>query len=176
MDADDTAVLHEYANPDLYRGNLASHGPVHPWRKCAFRYFSETAFAAAAEPKELLIIPGASHVDLYDRADKIPFDRIAKFFGQHLAKTDAGNQAFAGSWPRTICLQQGTDVRIAPSSAATLPPSNKYLCQRQRVIDNNTLAFSTSLKTIRLPKRGGLYERSRNELCEHISRARFDRG
>jgi fermentation-respiration switch protein FrsA (DUF1100 family) len=49
------------------------------------RYFSETAFAAAAEPKELMIIPNASHTDLYDRMDKIPFDRIAEFFEQHLA-------------------------------------------------------------------------------------------
>lgn len=49
------------------------------------RYFSETAFAAASEPKELMIIPNASHTDLYDRLDKIPFDRIAAFFGQHLA-------------------------------------------------------------------------------------------
>lgn len=48
-------------------------------------YFSETAFAAAAEPKELVIIPDANHTDLYDRADKIPFDRIAAFFNQHLA-------------------------------------------------------------------------------------------
>ncbi len=47
-------------------------------------YFAETAFAAAAEPKELMIIPGASHTDLYDRMDKIPFDRMADFFGQHL--------------------------------------------------------------------------------------------
>lgn len=53
--------------------------------KAHSRYFSETAFAAAAEPKELMIIPGASHVDLYDRADKVPFDRMAEFFGQHLA-------------------------------------------------------------------------------------------
>ncbi|WP_414815740.1 alpha/beta hydrolase [Rhizobium sp. IY2] len=53
--------------------------------KAHSRYFSETAFAAAAEPKELMIIPGASHTDLYDRMDKIPFDRIAGFFGQHLA-------------------------------------------------------------------------------------------
>ncbi|WP_416066551.1 alpha/beta hydrolase [Rhizobium sp. ZK1] len=53
--------------------------------KAHSRYFSETAFAAAAEPKELMIIPGASHVDLYDRVDIIPFDRIAEFFGQHLA-------------------------------------------------------------------------------------------
>jgi len=48
------------------------------------RYFSETAFAAAAEPKELLIVPGAVHVDLYDRPDKIPFDQMAVFFRQHL--------------------------------------------------------------------------------------------
>jgi fermentation-respiration switch protein FrsA (DUF1100 family) len=49
------------------------------------RYFSETAFAAAAEPKELIIVPDATHTDLYDRMDKIPFDRIAEFFGQHLS-------------------------------------------------------------------------------------------
>src|SRR5690606_19348717 len=49
------------------------------------RYFSEDAYAAAAEPKELMIIPGANHVDLYDRTVKIPFDRLAAFFGQHLA-------------------------------------------------------------------------------------------
>ena len=48
------------------------------------RYFSETAYAAAAQPKELMIVKGASHVDLYDRMDKIPFDAIAGFFDQHL--------------------------------------------------------------------------------------------
>lgn len=48
-------------------------------------YFSETAYAAAAEPKELMIIPGASHVDLYDQMDKIPFDKLTSFFNQHLA-------------------------------------------------------------------------------------------
>ncbi|MER0852901.1 alpha/beta hydrolase [Pseudomonas aeruginosa] len=52
--------------------------------KAHSRYFSETAYAAAAEPKELLIVPGASHVDLYDRLDRIPFDRIAGFFDEHL--------------------------------------------------------------------------------------------
>lgn len=49
------------------------------------RYFSETAFAAAAEPKQLVIIPGASHVDLYDRVDIIPFDRLTRFFEEHLS-------------------------------------------------------------------------------------------
>lgn len=48
-------------------------------------YFSEAAYAAAAEPKELLIIPGASHTDLYDRVDMIPFDKVISFFSQHLA-------------------------------------------------------------------------------------------
>lgn len=50
------------------------------------RYFSETAYAAAAEPKELKIIPGANHVDLYDRLDVIPFDRLVEFFGQALSQ------------------------------------------------------------------------------------------
>lgn len=53
--------------------------------KAHSRYFSETAYAAAAEPKELVIIPGASHVDLYDRLDVIPFDRLTQFFREALS-------------------------------------------------------------------------------------------
>ncbi|MCJ8139158.1 alpha/beta hydrolase [Falsirhodobacter halotolerans] len=49
------------------------------------RYFSEDAHAAAAEPKELVIIDGADHVDLYDRKDVIPFARLQSFFEGHLA-------------------------------------------------------------------------------------------
>jgi fermentation-respiration switch protein FrsA (DUF1100 family) len=53
--------------------------------KAHSRYFSETAYAAAAEPKELLIIPGASHVDLYDDQKKlIPWDKLTSFFTEHL--------------------------------------------------------------------------------------------
>ncbi len=48
------------------------------------RYFSEDIYKAAAEPKELMIIPNTNHVDLYDRLDKIPFDRITTFFNTHL--------------------------------------------------------------------------------------------
>lgn len=48
------------------------------------RYFSETAYAAAAEPKELLIVKGATHVDLYDQVDKIPFDAMTAFFNKSL--------------------------------------------------------------------------------------------
>ncbi|MDD0839862.1 alpha/beta hydrolase [Curvibacter sp. HBC61] len=46
------------------------------------RYYSEDLYQAAAEPKQLLIVPGADHVDLYDRLDKIPFDEIERFFRQ----------------------------------------------------------------------------------------------
>jgi fermentation-respiration switch protein FrsA (DUF1100 family) len=49
------------------------------------RFFSEIAYAAAAEPKELLLIEGANHTDLYDKVNVIPFDRLQAFFGQHLA-------------------------------------------------------------------------------------------
>lgn len=48
------------------------------------RYFSEDAYKAAAEPKELVIIPNAAHVDLYDRLNIIPFDKLEKFFEDNL--------------------------------------------------------------------------------------------
>jgi uncharacterized protein len=44
------------------------------------RFFSENAYAAAAEPKELYIVPDAIHIDLYDKVDKIPFDKIEEFY------------------------------------------------------------------------------------------------
>jgi fermentation-respiration switch protein FrsA (DUF1100 family) len=53
--------------------------------KAHSRYFSETAYAAAEEPKELMIIPGAVHTDLYDRVDVIPFDALTAFFQKNLA-------------------------------------------------------------------------------------------
>jgi uncharacterized protein len=48
------------------------------------RYYSEDIYKMASEPKELVIVPGTDHVDLYDRLDKIPFDKITSFFNQHL--------------------------------------------------------------------------------------------
>ncbi|MCL6424930.1 alpha/beta hydrolase [Bacillus subtilis] len=44
------------------------------------RYFSEDAYELAAEPKELYIVPNAGHVDLYDKTDVIPFDKLEAFF------------------------------------------------------------------------------------------------
>lgn len=48
------------------------------------REFSEDAYRLAAEPKELYIVPGAGHVDLYDRVGLIPFDKLEAFFTQYL--------------------------------------------------------------------------------------------
>ncbi|HOP46551.1 MAG TPA: alpha/beta hydrolase [Desulfobacteraceae bacterium] len=48
------------------------------------RYFTEDAWEMASEPKELYIVPGARHIDLYDRTDMIPFDRLTAFFTEHL--------------------------------------------------------------------------------------------
>lgn len=48
------------------------------------KYFSEDAYAAASEPKELMIIPGKVHTDLYDQLDVIPFDKLEKFFSDNL--------------------------------------------------------------------------------------------
>ncbi|WP_396335933.1 alpha/beta hydrolase [Chryseobacterium soli] len=52
--------------------------------KAHSRYFSEDAFKAAAQPKELVIVPGAVHTDLYDKLDKIPFDTLENFFKTNL--------------------------------------------------------------------------------------------
>lgn len=56
------------------------------------REFSEDAYQRAAEPKELHWVPGAGHVDLYDRVSLIPWDKLTAFFGQHLGQraTPAG--------------------------------------------------------------------------------------
>lgn len=52
--------------------------------KAHSRYFSETAFQNANEPKELVIVPNAVHVDLYDKIDVIPFDKMDTFFRKNL--------------------------------------------------------------------------------------------
>jgi fermentation-respiration switch protein FrsA (DUF1100 family) len=47
--------------------------------------FSEEAYRLADQPKELYRVKGAGHVDLYDRVDLIPFDKLSVFFKQNLA-------------------------------------------------------------------------------------------
>lgn len=48
------------------------------------RFFSENVYEAAAEPKEIYVVPDAIHIDLYDRVDKIPFDKLEDFFKKNL--------------------------------------------------------------------------------------------
>lgn len=49
------------------------------------RAFSEAVCARAKEPKELYVVEDAEHIDLYDRTDRIPFDKIESFFKEALA-------------------------------------------------------------------------------------------
>ncbi len=48
-------------------------------------YFGKTAYSLlTGNNKELVIVPGATHTDLYDQLDKIPFDKITEFFNKYL--------------------------------------------------------------------------------------------
>ncbi len=59
---------------------LVIHG-----EKAHSRYFGEDAFQRlTGENKELLIVPGASHTDLYDQTNIIPFEKLNAFFGANL--------------------------------------------------------------------------------------------
>lgn len=67
-------------SPEIRNAVLMIHG-----EKAHSRYFSEDAFKKLkGDNKELLIIPGANHVDLYDNTEKIPFDKIEEFFKKNL--------------------------------------------------------------------------------------------
>ena len=46
--------------------------------------FTEEAYRLAGQPKELVWVKGAGHVDLYDRVDLIPFDKLTAFFKHNL--------------------------------------------------------------------------------------------
>ncbi|WP_119307044.1 alpha/beta hydrolase [Cohaesibacter haloalkalitolerans] len=52
--------------------------------KAHSRTFGDEAFKRAKDPKELYVVPGARHIDLYDRVDMIPFEKISNFFSQNL--------------------------------------------------------------------------------------------
>ena len=48
------------------------------------KFFSENAYASAKEPKEIYTVEDAEHIDLYDRVDRIPFDKLEEFFKTNL--------------------------------------------------------------------------------------------
>ena len=68
-----------YSN-EIHNAVLMIHG-----EKAHSRYFSEDAFKKLkGDNKELYIVEGANHVDLYDNLEKIPFDKIEQFFNTYL--------------------------------------------------------------------------------------------
>ena len=68
-----------------YAGEIRSAVLLVHGEKAHSRYFSETAYGKfTGDNKELFIIPGASHTDLYDQMDVIPFEKLKAFFGEHL--------------------------------------------------------------------------------------------
>ena len=68
-----------------YVGEIRSAVLLIHGEKAHSRYFSEDTFKKLkGDNKELLIIPGANHTDLYDRMDIIPFDKIEAFFKTYL--------------------------------------------------------------------------------------------
>ena len=76
-------ILH-YSN-EIRSAVMVLHGD-----KAHSCYFGKDAYAAMTDGnkyrdnKELLLVPGASHTDLYDQTDIIPFDKIEQFFNQNL--------------------------------------------------------------------------------------------
>ena len=68
-----------------YAGEIRSAVLVMHGEKAHSCYFSKDAFSKrTGDNKELLLIPGAVHTDLYDRTDIIPFGRLEAFFGKYL--------------------------------------------------------------------------------------------
>jgi fermentation-respiration switch protein FrsA (DUF1100 family) len=63
--------------------------------KAHSREFSEDAYNRAGQPKELVVIPNAGHVDLYDKTDLIPFDKLETFFRQHLKENNGSKSVQA---------------------------------------------------------------------------------
>ena len=60
------------------------------------RAFSEAAYAAANEPKELYVVDGAMHIDLYDDTAKIPFDKIESFLKDALVTDSFPGNGLSG--------------------------------------------------------------------------------
>ncbi|MRH72014.1 alpha/beta hydrolase [Lactobacillus reuteri] len=54
--------------------------------KAHSRYMAEDAYKRLTDPKELVLVPNATHTDLYDQMDKIPFDKFESFFKENLNK------------------------------------------------------------------------------------------
>ena len=68
-----------------YAGEIRSAVLLVHGEKAHSRYFSEGAYEKlTGDNKELMIIPGANHVDLYDNLAAIPFEKLRSFFEEYL--------------------------------------------------------------------------------------------
>lgn len=68
-----------------YIGEIGSAAMIVHGEKAHSRYFGEDAFKRLkGDNKKLVIVPGASHTDLYDNMEKIPFDGIEEFYRTYL--------------------------------------------------------------------------------------------
>jgi fermentation-respiration switch protein FrsA (DUF1100 family) len=52
--------------------------------KAHSKYFADAVYEKLKSPKQEIVVPGATHTDLYDQMDKIPFDKLVAFFNNNL--------------------------------------------------------------------------------------------
>lgn len=95
--------------------------------KAHSRYFSEDAFKKLkGNNKELLIIPGANHTDLYDNMNKIPFDKIAAFFHKYLGRPrmeETGTEKITvrpALWFPVSCRKEALVVKLCSAEVSRL--------------------------------------------------------
>ncbi len=83
---DVTSPLSFIHMPQLtYAGEIRNAVLIVHGEKAHSRYFGEDAYKTLqGDTKELMRLPGASHVDLYDRTDIVPFDKFQSFFTENL--------------------------------------------------------------------------------------------
>ena len=71
--------------------------------------FSERAYEMAAKPKELYIVEDAEYIDLYDRVDRIPFDKLDIFFKENLKQDSKTSRHKIGKGKLTYVPLVGAD-------------------------------------------------------------------
>lgn len=81
-----TTPISFFSFPMLANLELLSPRPIMliAGEKAHSRYYSEDVYKMASQPKELIIVPGATHCDLYDKIQLIPFDKLESFFKENL--------------------------------------------------------------------------------------------
>lgn len=83
----DSTTPYGFFNFDLME-NIAEISPrptlIITGEKAHSKYFADAAYEKLQSPKQEIVVPGASHTDLYDQMDKIPFDRLVAFFNNYL--------------------------------------------------------------------------------------------